>query len=248
MALCFFVLVLVFGQNLPCFDIASSVVRWKKRLLSLFPRLQKSKLGRTPSKNSSSNCFCRRKMRFWARKSSAEKKEMPRKRWILPPKRPKWTKKGGLGEEITGRGWSEKTDLTTDFAMLWSSKMSENEFFSHFFSSKSCRECRNALPLHSQSGSNALARERYALKATRQQKSCCDLWKSYITDCREVQGTIDHEAFFSSGKKLLRVKWIVPSNSTPKQNKGYRNLSDKNRKQTKIIFTMKSLILAQDER
>ena len=25
-------------------------------------------------------------------------------------------------------------------------------FFSHFFSSKSCRECRNALPLHSQSG------------------------------------------------------------------------------------------------
>ena len=111
--------------------------------------------------------------------------------------------------------------------MLWSSKMGKNEFFSHFFSSKSCREWRNALPLHSQSGSNALARESYALNATRQQKCCCDLWKSYITDCREVQGTIDHEAFFLSGKKLLRVKWIVPSNSTPKQNKGYRNLSDK---------------------
>ena len=187
-------------------------------------------------------------MRFWARISRELKRKAPRKRWFLPPKRPNRTKKGGLGEEITGRGWSEKMDLTADFAMLWSSKMGANEFFSHFFSSKSCRECRNALPLHSQSGSNALARESYALNATRQQKCCCDLWKSYITDCREVQGTIDHEAFFLSGKKLLRVKWIVPSNSTPKQNKGYRNLSDKNRKQTNIIFTMKSLILAQDER
>ena len=147
-----------------------------------------------------------------------------------------------------GWGRGEKMGFTADFAMLLSSKMSANEIFSHFFSSKSCREWRNALPLHSQSGSNALARESYALKATRQRKRCCDLWKSYITDCREVQGTIDHEAFFLSGKKLLRVKWIVPSNSTPKQNKGYRNLSDKNRKQTNIIFTMKSLILAQDER
>ena len=44
-----------------------------------------------------------------------------------------------------------------------------------FFSAISCRECRNALPLHSQSGSNALAREGYALKATRQRKRCCDL-------------------------------------------------------------------------
>ena len=187
-------------------------------------------------------------MRFWTRKSSAEKRKTPRKRCFLPQNRSKWAKKGGFVEEITGRGWSEKTDLTADFAMLWSSKMGANEFFSHFFSSKSCREWRNALPLHSQSGSNALARESYALNATRQQKCCCDLWKSYITDCREVQGTIDHEAFFLSRKKLLRVKWIVPSNSTPKQNKGYRNLSDKNRKQTNIIFTMKSLILAQDER
>ena len=220
----------------------------KKHILSSFPRLQKSKFGRTPNKSTPSNCFFRCKMRFRARKSSAEKKEMPRKRWTLPPNRPDRTKNGSLGWEITGRGWSEKTDLTADFAMLWSSKMGANEFFSHFFSSKSCRECRNALPLHSQSGSNALARESYALNATRQQKCCCDLWKSYITDCREVQGTIDHEAFFLSGKKLLRVKWIVPSNSTPKQNKGYRNLSDKNRKQTNIIFTMKSLILAQDER
>ena len=152
-------------------------------------------------------------MRFLARKSSEEKRKTPRKRWNLPPKRPNRTKKGGFGWEITGRGWSEKTDLTTDFAMLWSSKMGVDEFFSHFFSSKSCREWRNALPLHSQSGSNALARESYALKATRQQKCCCDLWKSYITDCREVQGTIDHEAFFllrkevASGKMNCTVKF-----------------------------------------
>ena len=220
----------------------------KKRLLSSFLRLQKSKFGRTPSKNTPSNWFFRRKQRFWARKSRELKRKTPRKRRFLPQKWPNRTKKGGFGEEITGRGWSEKMGFTADFAMLWSSKMGANEFFSHFFSVISCRECRNALPLHSQSGSNALARESYALNATRQQKCCCDLWKSYITDCREVQGTIDHEAFFLSGKKLLRVKWIVPSNSTPKQNKGYRNLSDKNRKQTNIIFTMKSLILAQDER
>ena len=157
-------------------------------------------------------------------------------------------KNGDFGAKKVGWGSGEKTGFTADFAMLWDGKMGANEIFSHFFSAKSCREWRNALPLHSQSGSNALAREGYALKATRQRKRCCDLWKSYITDCREVQGTIDHEAFFLSGKKLLRVKWIVPSNSTPEQNKGYRNLSDKNRKQTNIIFTMKSLILAQDER
>ena len=42
--------------------------------------------------------------------------------------------------------------------------MGANEIFSHFFSVISCRECGNALPLHSQSGSNALARESYARK------------------------------------------------------------------------------------
>ena len=185
----------------------------KKRLLSLFPRPQKSKFGRTPNKNSPSNWFCRCKMRFWGRKSRELKRKTPRKRWILPPNRLNRTKKGGLGWEITGRGSSEKMGFTTDFATLWSSKMGTNEFFSHFFSSKSCRECRNALPLHSQSGSNALARESYAPKATRQQKCCCDLWKSYITDCREVQGTIDHEALFllrkevASGKMNCTVKF-----------------------------------------
>ena len=135
----------------------------KKRLLSPFPRLQKSKFGRFGKKFTPSNWFFRRKQRFRARKSRELKRKIPRKRWFLPPKWPNWTKKGGFGGEITGRGWSEKTDLTTDFVMLWSSKMGSNEFFSHFFSSKSCREWRNALPLHSQSGSNALARESYAL-------------------------------------------------------------------------------------
>ena len=54
-------------------------------------------------------------------------------------------------------------------------KWVQMKFSRIFFSVISCRECRNALPLHSQSGSNALAREGYALKATRQRKRCCDL-------------------------------------------------------------------------
>ena len=160
-------------------------------------------LGR---KNTSSNWFFRRKQRFRARRSCVSKRKTPRKRWNLPPKWPSRAKKGGFGVKMIGRGWSEKSNFTTDFAIRWSSKMGANDFFSHFFSSKSCRECRNALPLHSQSGSNALARESYALNATRQQKCCCDLWKSYITDCREVQGTIDHEAFFSKRKEVASGK------------------------------------------
>ena len=220
----------------------------KKRLLSLFPRPQKSKFGRTPNKSTSSNWFFRRKMRFRARISRELKRKTPRKRWFLPPNRPNRTKKGGFGGEITGRGSSEKTDFTADFATQWSSKMGANEFFLAFFFRRSLAGNAEMLYLCTRNREATLLQESYALNATRQQKCCCDLWKSYITDCREVQGTIDHEAFFLSGKKLLRVKWIVPSNSTPKQNKGYRNLSDKNRKQTNIIFTMKSLILAQDER
>ena len=78
-----------------------------------------------------------------------------------------------MKKEGWGRG--EKIGFTADFAMLLSGKMGENEIFSHFFSVISCRECGNALPLHSQSGSNALARESYALKAPRQRKRCCDL-------------------------------------------------------------------------
>ena len=84
-------------------------------------------------------------------------------------------KNGDFGAKKVGWGSGEKMGFTADFAMLLSDKMGANEIFSHFFSAKSCRECRNALPLHSQSGSNALAREGYALKATRQRKCCCDL-------------------------------------------------------------------------
>ena len=195
------------------FYIVPSVVRWKNACFPPFPRLPKSKFGRFEQKISSSNWFFRRKQRFRARISRAQKRKTPRKRWFLPQKWPNRTKKGGFGVKMIGRGWSEKSSFTADFAILWSSKMGANDFFSHFFSSKSCRECRNALPLHSQSGSNALARGSYALNATRQQKCCCDLWKSYITDCREVQGTIDHEAFFllrkevASGKMNCTVKF-----------------------------------------
>ena len=144
--------------------------------------------------------------------SWAEEENTPKK-VDLAPKPAESDEKGRFWMGNHREGKSEKTDFTSDFATLWSSKMGANEFFSHFFSSKSCRECRNALPLHSQSGSNALARESYALNATRQQKCCCDLWKSYITDCREVQGTIDHEAFFllrkevASGKMNCTVKF-----------------------------------------
>ena len=134
-----------------------------KRLLPLFLLLQKSKFGRIASKNTPSNWFFLRKQRFRARISRELKRKTPRKRWFSPQKWLDRTKKGCFGWEITGRGWSEKSSFTTDFAMLWSSKMGANDFFSHFFSWKSCRECRNALPLHSQSGSNALARESYAL-------------------------------------------------------------------------------------
>ena len=84
-------------------------------------------------------------------------------------------KNGDFGAKKVGWGGGEKMGFTADFAMLRDGKMGANEFFSHFFSSKSCRECRNTLPLHSQSGSNALAREGYAPKATRQRKRCCDL-------------------------------------------------------------------------
>ena len=224
------------------------MVRWKNAYFLLFLACKSRNSGDSGRNSPRQTDFFGENRDFGQENLASWREKYPEKGGFCPQSGRNGRKRAVLGWEITGRGWSENMDLTADFAMLWSSKIGANEFFSHFFSSKSCRECRNALPLHSQSGSNALARESYALNATRQQKCCCDLWKSYITDCREVQGTIDHEAFFLSGKKLLRVKWIVPSNSTPKQNKGYRNLSDKNRKQTNIIFTMKSLILAQDER
>ena len=110
-------------------------------------------------------------MGFTRKKTSA----IPRKVPEIESKRGKSGKNGDFGVKKVGWGSGEKMGFTADFAMLRSGKMDANEIFSHFFSVISCRECRNALPLHSQSGSNALAREGYALKATRQRKRCCDL-------------------------------------------------------------------------
>ena len=76
----------------------------EKRLLSLFPCLQKSNFGCFGRKNTPSKRFFRCKMRFRARKSRELKRKIPRKRWFLPQKWPNRTKKGGFGEEITGRG------------------------------------------------------------------------------------------------------------------------------------------------
>ena len=248
MAFCFSILTVLFWYTLSHFDIAPSVVR-RKNAYFLFFLVRKSRISgalaeRTPRQTD----FFGAKWDFGQenpvqrrRKSSEKGSFRPKTGWI-------GRKRVVLGGKSQGGDRAEKRTLLPILPCYEVAKWVQMNFSLIFFSAKSCRECRNALPLHSQSGSNALARESYAPKARRQRKRCCDLWKSYITDCREVQGTIDHEALFLSGKKLLRVKWIVPSNSTPKQNKGYRNLSDKNRKQTNIIFTMKSLILAQDER
>ena len=112
-----------------------------------------------------------KKVGFTGQKTSA----IPRKSPENGLKTGKSGKNGDFGAKKEGWCGGEKMGFTTDFAILQSSKMGANEFFSHFFSVISCRECGNALPLHSQSGSNALAREGYALKATRQRKRCCDL-------------------------------------------------------------------------
>ena len=144
-----------------------------------------------------------KKVDFTGQKTRAVPWKIARNRVRNGEKREKrrfWSEKGGVGER-------RKNGLYCRFcnAIRWQNGRKWN-FLAIFFSSKSCRECRNALPLHSQSGSNALAREGYALKATRQRKRCCDLWKSYITDCREVQGTIDHEAFFLKWKEVASGK------------------------------------------
>ena len=149
----------------------------KKRLLSSFLRLQKLNLGRTPNKNSPSNWFFRCKMRFREGKSSEEKKEMPRKVWFLPPKWPKWTKKGGFGVEITGRRWSGKSSFTADFAMLWSSKMGANEFFSHFFR-RSLAGNGEMLYLCTRNREATLLQERVTLWKQRGSKSAAVIFES----------------------------------------------------------------------
>ena len=80
-----------------------------------------------------------------------------------------------LGRKRRGGGEAKKWALLPILQCYEVAKWVQMKFSRIFFSVISCRECRNALPLHSQSGSNALARESYALKAPRQRKRCCDL-------------------------------------------------------------------------
>jgi len=90
-------------------------------------------------------------------------------------KRGKAVKTEILERKRWGGGAAKKWALLPILQCDEVAKWAQMKFFRIFFSVISCREWRNALPLHSQSGSNALAREGYALKATRQRKRCCDL-------------------------------------------------------------------------
>ena len=90
-------------------------------------------------------------------------------------KRRKAGKTEVLERKRRGGGEAKKWALLPILQCYEVAKWAQMKFSRIFFSAKSCRECRNALPLHSQSGSNALARESYALKAPRQRKRCCDL-------------------------------------------------------------------------
>ena len=93
----------------------------------------------------------------------------------LSLKRGKARKTEILERKRRGGGAAKKKALLSILQCYEMAKWVQMKFSRIFFSVISCRECRNALPLHSQSGSNALAREGYALKATRQRKRCCDL-------------------------------------------------------------------------
>lgn len=88
-----------------------------------------------------------------------------------PKNRPKSGSKRGKARktEISGRkrrggGEAKKWALLPILQCYEVAKWVQMKFSRIFFSVISCRECRNALPLHSQSGSNALARESYARK------------------------------------------------------------------------------------
>ena len=105
----------------------------EKRLLSSFLRLQKSYLGRIASKNTSSNWFFRRKMRFRARISRELKRKTPRKRWFLPQKWPNRTKKGGFGGEIIGRDRAKKWTLLLFLPCYQVAKWAQMNFSRIFF-------------------------------------------------------------------------------------------------------------------
>ena len=105
----------------------------KKRLLSLFPRLPKSKFGRTPNKNSSSKRFFRHKMRFRARKSSEEKRKTPRKSRFRPKTDRIGRKRAVLGEKSQRGDRAKKRTLLPILPCYEVAKWVQMNFFSHFF-------------------------------------------------------------------------------------------------------------------
>ena len=102
-------------------------------------------------------------------------RDLSKNRPELGSKRGKSGKTEILERKRWGGGAAKKWALLPILQCYKVAKWAQMNFSRIFFSAISCRECRNALPLHSQSGSNALAREGYALKAPRQRKRCCDL-------------------------------------------------------------------------
>ena len=121
------------------------------------------------------------------RPKSDAKRGKTRKKWTSQGKKrvralekvPEIESKAGKTEILERKKWGggemKKWALLPILQRYEMAKWVQMKFSRNFFSAISCRECRNALPLHSQSGSNALARESYALKAPRQRKRCCDL-------------------------------------------------------------------------
>ena len=216
MALCFFVLVLVFGQNLPCFDIASSVVRWKNACFPLFYVCKSRNSGNLSRKSPRQTDFFGAKWDFGREFLASWREKHPEKGGFCPQSGRIGRKRAVLGGKSQGGDEAKKRTWLPILQCYEVAKWAQMNF-SRIFFRRSLAGNAEMPYLCTRNREATLLQERVTLWfATRQQKCCCDLWKSYITDCREVQGTIDHEAFFLSGKKLLRVKWIVPSNSTPK--------------------------------
>ena len=93
-----------FQRNMSIFISIRLFTGVKYDFFLLFLACKSRNSGELQAKTPRQTDFFWRKMRFRARKSSEEKRKTPRKRWILPPKWPNRTKKGGFGWEITGRG------------------------------------------------------------------------------------------------------------------------------------------------
>ena len=111
MSLCFFVLVLVFGQNLPRFDIAPSVVRWKNACFPLFyvcknhfwDELQ-AKTPRQTDFFGENRDFEREFLANWREKHPAKGGFCPKSGWI-------GRKRAVLGWKSQGGGEAKKRTL-----------------------------------------------------------------------------------------------------------------------------------------